>query len=155
MRTLNVAHRKAGRPHRVSLISGLVLLATVAGCTSPTTYDDPATLTLVSGGSQTVTINPGGLADLPEPVVVRLDRNGKLLGYSSLSVEVASAGSSAPPRYYFFITDADGTASMPLQADDTPGPFNIDVSFWICSGKSFCSESKTLATLRVTGTAVN
>jgi hypothetical protein len=75
--------------------------------------------------------------------------------YSSLSVKVFSAVSSAPPRLYAFVTGADGTASMQLQADNTPGPFNIDVSYWICSGEGFCSETKTLAYLRVTGTAVN
>jgi hypothetical protein len=145
--------------HRVAMAWTLALLVTVASCKSPTsTYDDPATLSLLSGGNQTVTINPAGLADLPQPVVVRLARNGKLMPYSGLSVKVSSAVSSAPPRLYAFVTGADGTATMQLQADNTPGPFNIDVSYWICSGGSlqnFCPEAKTLATLRVTGTAVN
>ena len=150
-----IAHRSAAGFCRVAMASTLALLVTVASCKSTTTYDDPATLSLVSGGNQTVTINPAGLAELPQPIVVRLHRNGTPMPYSSLSVKVFSAVSSAPPRLYAFVTGADGTASMQLQADNTPGPFNIDVSYWICSGEGFCSETKTLAYLRVTGTAVN
>ena len=155
MPSTNGTQGNARRFHRVALASALTLLATFGACKSPTSYYDPATLTLVSGGSQTVTINPGGLADLPQPVVVRLDRNGKLVPYGSLSVKVASAVSSAPPQAYFFSTGPDGVAAMQLQAADIPGPFNIDVSFWVCSGTGFCNETKILATLQVTGNAVN
>jgi len=154
MPSTNGTQGNARRFHRVALAS-LTLLATFSACSSSTSYDDPATLTLVSGGNQTVTINPGGLADLPQSVVVRLDRNGKPVQSGSLSVNVASAVSSAPPRAYFFFTGPDGVATMQLQAADIPGPFNIDVSFWICSGTGFCNETKILATLRVTGSAVN
>jgi hypothetical protein len=154
MLSTNGTQGNARRFHRVTLASALTLLATFSACTSPTTYDDPATLILVSGGNQTVTINPGGLADLPQPVVVRLERNGKPLQYGGLNVLVASAVSSAPSRFYFFATGTDGMATMQLQVADITGPFNIDVSYGICSG-DFCNQTKILATLRVTGSAVN
>jgi len=157
MRYTNGTQSNARTLHRVALVSALTLLATLSACTSPSsTYDDPATLTLVSGGNQTVTINPGGLADFPQPVVVRLDRNGKPVQYGALSVHVASAsaGSSALPRAYLFVTGPDGVATMQLQVADSPGPFNINVEFWICSG-TFCDAIKILATLKVTASAVN
>lgn len=155
MTSTNTTRGNARRFHRVALASTLALLATFSACTSSSSYDDPATLILVSGGNQTVTINPGGLADLPQPVVVRLERNGKPL-YGDLNVLVAGADSLASTRYYHFATGADGMATMQLQAADIPGPFNIDVSFGVCAGGSiFCSGIKILATLHVTGSAIN
>jgi hypothetical protein len=154
MPSTNSTRGNTRRFHRVALASALTLLVAFNACTSPTSYDDPATLILVSGGNQAVTINPGGVADLPQPVVVRLERNGKPLQSSGLDVLVASAVSSASTRFYFFATGADGMATMQLQVADIPGPFNIDVSYGICSG-NFCNQTKVLATLRVTGSAVN
>jgi hypothetical protein len=155
MRSTKDSQGNARTFHRVALASALTLLATFSACKSPTDFDYPSTLTLVSGGNQTVTINPGGLADLPQPVVVRLERHGKPVQYSIVSAQVASAASSAPPRYYAFFTGSDGIAAMQLQADDTPGPFNIDVAFRECSDGGFCDETVLKATLRVTGSAVN
>jgi hypothetical protein len=155
MRVANVTHRNTVSRRRIVETAALALLATVGGCKSSTsTYDDPATISLVSGGNQTVTVNPGGFADLPLPVVVHVARNGKPVQYGALSVLVTTVGSSAPSRSYGFFTGTDGSVSMPLQVEDTPGQFKIDVSLWICAGSTFCAESKILGTLRVTGTAV-
>ena len=156
MRYTNGTKGNARRLQSVALASALTLLATFSACKSPTDFAYPSTLTLVSGGNQTVTINPGGLADLPQPVVVRLERHGKPVKYNSVSAGVASAASSATPRYYYFFTGEDGIATMQLQADDIPGPFNIDVTFQECSdGGLFCDQTVVKATLHVTGTAVN
>ena len=155
MPSTNSTQGNARRFHRLALASALTLVATFSACKSPTDFAYPSTLTLVSGGNQTVTINPGGLADLPQPVVVRLERHGKPVQYVTVSAQVASAASSATPRYYYVFTGSDGIAAMQLQADDTPGPFNIDVSFRECSDGGFCDETVIKATLHVTGNAVN
>ena len=155
MRYTNGTKGNVRRLHSVALASALTLLATFSACRSPTDFAYPSTLTLVSGGNQTVTINPGGLADLPQPVVVHLERHGKPVQSVIVSAQVASAASSATPRFYYFFTGADGIATMQLQVDDTPGPFNIDVTFAECSDGGLFCETVVKATLRVTGSAVN
>ena len=50
------------------------------------------------------------------------------------------------------------TAAMQLQVSDVAGPFNIDVSYSLCASSSsffICDRYQVLATLRVTGVAVN
>ena len=72
---------------RPALVLALTLVAGSSGC-SGTTEPPPtwATLTLVSGDKQTVTMGPEVLTDFPQPVVVHLDSLGTPIADGELSV---------------------------------------------------------------------
>jgi hypothetical protein len=114
-------------------------------------------LTVVSGNAQTVTIQPVGLTDFPQPVVVRLDSLGTPLAGGELRVAVHMSGAPGPNGPYPFTTGSDGTASMQLVASNIPGPVMITVSYVKCIKPGFlvgCDQEKTYASLGLSATAV-
>jgi hypothetical protein len=143
---------------RARLAVILAFLATTSACSGTTEPEETwASLTLISGDSQTVTINPTGhLTDFPQLVVVRVDSLGTPLAGGDLSVAVQMSQAPGPNGPYAFITGSDGTAGMQLQVSNIPGPVTIDVSYVKCVrwGWFFCDQEKTLATLRLSAVAV-
>jgi hypothetical protein len=149
--------RTARNIRKAALISALSLLAATSGCGGSTEPVHTATLTLISGGNQTVTLVPGGFADLPQPVVVRLDKDGAPFAGGDLTATISMSVPGPGQQQYAFATGADGTASMQLQVGgDVAGPFNITVVHWICvSGFFFCTATRNVVALNVPGVAVH
>jgi hypothetical protein len=148
--------RTARNIRKTALTSALSLLAAVTGCGGSTEPVHTATLTLISGGNQTVTLVPGGTADLPQPVVVRLDKDGAPFAGGDLTATISMTVSPGQQQYAF-VTGADGTASMQLQVtSDVAGPFTITVVHWICvSGFFFCTATRNVVAMSVPGVAVH
>lgn len=143
---------------RPLLVFALTLVAGSSGC-SGTTEPPPAwaTLTLISGDKQTVTMGPEVLTDFPQPVVVHLDSLGTPIADGDLSVNVTMSGAPGPNGPYPFTTDANGNASMQLVISNAPGPVLIDVLYRKCvkPGIFFdCGESRIFATLSLSAVAV-
>ena len=135
-------------------------LALVAGTGCSGTTDPPppawATLTLVSGDKQTVTMGAETLTDFPQPVVVHLDSLGTPIANGDLSVAVQMNGAPGANGPYFFTTGSDGTASMQLVVSNIPGPVQISVSYSRCmkQGLFECSQQRNFATLSLSAVAV-
>jgi hypothetical protein len=148
-------HTRAFRLPTLAL--ALFLVAGGNGC-SGTTAPPPAwaTLTLVSGDMQTVTMGPQVLTDFPQPVVVHLDSLGIPIADGSLSVNVYMNGAPGPNGPYAFTTDANGTASMHLVISNAPGPVLVDVLYLKCVEPGFfdCAKTKIFARLSLHAVAV-
>jgi hypothetical protein len=142
---------------RPALVLALTLLAGSDGC-SGTTEPLPAwaTLTLISGDKQTVTMGAEVLTDFPQPVVVHLDSLGTPVANGQLSVAVQMNGAPGPNGPYAFTTGSDGNASMQLVVSNIPGPVTIGVSYVRCvePGWFDCAQYKTFATLPLSALAV-
>ena len=142
---------------RPALVLALTLLAGSSGC-SGTTEPAPAwaTLTLISGDKQTVTMGAEVLTDFPQPVVVHLDSLGTPMANGQLSVAVYMNGAPGPNGPYAFTTGSDGNASMQLVVSNIPGPVGIEVSYVRCVKLGFfdCDQYKTFATLSLSAVAV-
>jgi hypothetical protein len=145
---------------RVPAILTLILALVPLSCSSATDAGSrsTATIALLSGGNQTVTVNASGpgLHDLPEPVVVYVEDNGTPVVEGTVRVTVSMNGAPGPNGPYDFVTGADGRASMNLQVSNIVGPFKIDVSYVVCVtwGLFGCDRFGTRATVSSTGTAV-
>ena len=142
-----------------AVILALLLIAASSGCKGTT--DPPsawATLTLVSGDNQTVTMDPvGPLTNFGQPVVVHLDSLGTPIGDGELRAAVWMNGMPGPNGPYAFTTGSDGTASMQLQVSNIPGPVRIELSYVRCVRPGFsyyCDQYKTYATLSLSAVAV-
>ena len=135
-------------------------LALVAGTGCSGTTDPPpvwATLTLVSGDNQTVTMGAETLTNFPQPVVVHIDSLGTPIVGGQLLVAVQMNGAPGPNGPYAFTTGSDGTASMQLVVSNIPGPVRMDVSYVRCvkPGIFFdCDQERTFATLSLSAVAV-
>lgn len=146
--------------HNLAFRRTALALAVVAGNGCSGATDPPpvwATLTLVSGDKQTVTMGAETLTDFPEPVVVHLDSLGTPIANGDLSVAVQMNGAPGPNGPYAFTTGSDGTASMQLVVSNIPGPVQIDVSYVRCvkPGIFFgCDQERTFATLSLSAVAV-
>ena len=143
---------------RPVLMLALTLVAGVSGC-SGTTDPPPAwaTLTLVSGDNQTVTMGPEILTYFPQPVVVHLDSLGTPIADGQLRVAVFMNGAPGPNGPYPFTTGPDGNASMQLVVSNIPGPVRIDVSYVRCVNPGIffdCDQEKTFARLALSAAAV-
>ena len=148
------AFLKALKPHRAILISALALVAVPSACSNSTEpVPDWATLTLISGSPQTVTVNPSGLTDLPELVVVRVDSLGTPLAGGDIRVTVRMNGAPGPNGPYYFVTGPDGIAAMQLQVSNIRGPVRVTVAYEKCARSGFkaCEQTVTLASLIVPG----
>lgn len=144
------------RRARLAII--VALGATITACEGTTEPEETwASLTMISGDNQTVTINAtGNLSDFPQLVVVRADSLGTPLAGGDLRVAIRMSGAPGPNGPYPFITGPDGTAAMQLEVSNIPGPVTIDISYVKCVrwGWFFCDQEKTLATLRLSAVAV-
>ncbi len=141
---------------RVALVLALTLVAG-SGCSGTTEPAAWATLTLVSGNNQTVTIDPvGPLTNFPATVVVHLDSLGTPMANGQLSVAVQMNGAPGPNGPYAFTTGSDGNASMQLVVSNIPGPVTIYVYYVRCVKPGFfdCAQYKTFATLSLSAQAV-
>lgn len=128
------------------------------GCSGTTDTPPPAwaTLTLVSGDKQTVTMGAETLTDFPQPVVVHLDSLGTPIANGDLRVAVQMNGAPGANGPYFFTTGSDGTASMQLVVSNFSGPVQISVSYLRCvkPGLFECAQEGTFATLSLSAVAV-
>jgi len=144
-------------PLPVVLIA-VLLTAVSSGCKGTTEpHSDWATLTLVSGNNQTVTMDAvGPLTNFPQPVVVHLDSLGTSIGDGELRAAVWMSGMPGPNGPYAFTSGSDGTASMQLQVSNIPGPVRIELSYVRCvrPGFFYCDQYKTFATLSLSAVAV-
>ena len=143
---------------RRALVMSFAIVATGSGCSGTTEPPAWATLTLVSGDNQTVTIDPvGPLTAFPQSVVVHLDSLGTPLAEGEMRVAVQMSGAPGPNGPYAFTTGSDGTASMQLVVSNIPGPVRIEVSYVRCvrPGIFFdCDQERTFATLSLYAVAV-
>jgi hypothetical protein len=141
---------------RVALVLALTVFAGGSGCSGTTEPAAWATLTLISGNNQTVTVEPVGLTNFSQPVVVHLDSLGTPMANGQLSVNVYMNGMPGPNGPYGFTTGPDGNASMPLVVSNIPGPVTIGVSYGRCvePGWFDCAQYKTFATLSLSAIAV-
>jgi hypothetical protein len=111
----------------------LALVAVAVGCGSSTdAAPDPSTISYISGGNQTVTVNGNGLTDLPQLVLVRVDSAGIPLAGHDVSVSVHMNGAPGPNGPYPFVTGADGIAAMQLQLSNIHGPVSVRASYVKC-----------------------
>jgi hypothetical protein len=141
---------------RATLVSALALIAISSGCSSSSSTQPPAdwaTITLISGANQTVTVNPSGLTDLPQLVVVRVDSLGTPLAAGDVRVRVWMNGAPGPNGPYSFITGADGVAAMQLQVSNILGPVSVNADYVRCTRWGFfaCEQTEMLATVIVPG----
>ena len=140
---------------RARVSTTLALFGVAVGCSSSTDAPprDPSTLTLISGANQTVTVNPTGLTNVPELVVVRLDSMGTPLAGRDLSVSVWMSGAPGTNGPYPFVTGADGVAAMQLVLSNIPGPVAVTAAYVKCVrwGWKACDESVRVATVSVPG----
>jgi hypothetical protein len=151
-----ISHHRAFR--RTTLALALLFAAGGISC-GGTTEPSPAwaTLTLVSGDKQTVTMGAETLTDFPQPVVVHLDSLGTPIAGGDLRVAVTMSGAPGANGPYWFTTGPDGTASMQLVVSNMAGPVLIDVSYMRCikPGIFFdCDQEKMFASLLLTAVAV-
>jgi hypothetical protein len=111
---------------------------------------------LISGGGQTVAVARSGLTDLPEPVVVYVANNGVPVANADVHAAVWVNTAPGPNGAAYFVTDANGIASMNLQTSYSLGPFTIDVAYVVCTREGFfgCDRYTARARLTTTGTAV-
>jgi hypothetical protein len=139
---------------RAMLCITLAVMAVATSCSSSTDAPrDPSTITLISGGNQTVTVNPSGLTDLPQLVVVHVDSMGTPLAGRDISVSVWMSGAPGPNGPAAFVTGADGTAAMQLQLSNIKGPVSVHADYTKCVtwGLFWCDKYVTIATVSVPG----
>jgi hypothetical protein len=146
--------RRAVHVPRASAGWVLALVAVSSSCSSSTQpAADWASITLISGADQTVKVNPSGLTDLPQLVVVRVDSLGTPMAGGELRVNVHMNGAPGSNGPYSFFAGPDGVAAMQLQLSNIVGP--VDVKVWLvkCTSWGFvlCERSVTLASVSVPG----
>jgi hypothetical protein len=132
----------------------LAVIALATSCSSSTDAPpNPSTITLISGGNQTVTVNASGLTDLPQLVVVRVDSLGTPLAGRDISVSVQMNGAPGPNGPYPFVTDADGIAAMQLQLSNIHGLVSVRADYRKCVKVGFleCEKWVTIASVSVPG----
>jgi hypothetical protein len=114
---------------------------------------DPSTITFISGGNQTVTVNASGLTDLPQLVLVRVDSIGTPLAGRDISVAVRMSGAPGPNGPYLFLTGPDGIAVMQLQLSNIHGPVSVIAAYTKCVSWALfgCEHSVAIATVSVPG----
>jgi len=136
------------------LVFAIAPTALLSGCSSSTEARfDWANITLISGANQNVTVNPSGLTDLPELVVVRADSLGMPKAGAEVRATVRMSGAPGPNGPYFFVTGADGVVSMQLQLSNPKGPVTLTVDYVMCAELAIfsCPRYRTLATVNVPG----
>ena len=133
----------------------LAIIAVATSCSSSTdAAPDPSTITYISGGNQTVTVNSSGLTDLPELVLVRVDSLGIPLAGRDVSVSVHMNGAPGANGPYAFVTGADGIAAMQLQLSNIRGPVSVTASYTKCVSPGFffgCDRSVAIASVSIPG----
>jgi len=140
---------------RLTVLAG-ILSALLACSKKPTEPESNATITLVSGGNQTITI-PGitpSAAYFPEPVVVYVESNGVPVSEGSILAAVWMNGAPGPNGTFRAATGPDGRASLALQASAFPATFEITVRYVKCLGFFSCDQYETLATVKIPGRVV-
>jgi hypothetical protein len=152
---MRLAFHSVSYARRASLLCTTpAIIALATSCSSSTdAAPNPSTITLISGGNQTVTVNASGLTDLPELVVVRVDSLGTPLAGRDISVSVRMNGAPGPNGPYPFITDGDGTAAMQLQLSNIHGPVSVRAHYTKCVswGLFWCDQAVTIASVTVPG----
>ncbi|MFL5569544.1 MAG: hypothetical protein ACJ772_03080 [Gemmatimonadaceae bacterium] len=152
---MRLAFHSAGYGRRATLSCvALTIAAVVTSCSSSTDAPpDPSTITYISGGNQTVTVNSSGLTDLPQLVLVRVDSMGIALAGRDISVSVHMNGAPGPNGPSAFVTGADGIASMQLQLSNIHGPVSVRASYTKCVdwGLFGCDRSVVIASVSVPG----
>ena len=152
---MRMAFHGASYPRRATfLCTTLAMVALATSCsTSTDAPPNPSTITLISGGNQTVTVNSSGLTDLPELVVVRVDSLGTPLAGRDISVSVYMNGAPGPNGPYPFVTGADGIAAMQLPLSNIKGPVAVRADYVRCLswGLFACDRWVTIATVSVPG----
>lgn len=138
------------------MLCAIAPTALLSGCSSSTEAEarfDWGNITLISGANQNVTVNPSGLTDLPELVVVRADSLGTPRAGADVRATVHMSGAPGPNGPYFFVAGADGVASMQLQVSNIKGPVSLTVDHVLCDdwGLFSCNHYRTLATVNVPG----
>src|SRR4051812_38775256 len=152
---MRLACHSASYARRATLLC--TTLGVIAGATSCSVSTDvgpnPSTITLISGGNQTVTVNRDGLTDLPELVLVRVDSLGTPLAGHDVSVSVHMSGAPGPNGPYSFVTGADGIAAMQLQLSNIHGPVSVVASYTKCVSLGFfgCEKFAAIASVSVPG----
>ena len=139
---------------RLMLVCAIAPTAFLSGCSSSTEARfDWGNITLISGANQNVTVNPSGLTDLPQLVVVRADSVGTPKAGAEVRATAWMSGAPGPNGPYFFVTGADGVASMQLQLSNIKGPVRLTVDYVLCDDLGFysCEHYRTLATVNVPG----
>jgi hypothetical protein len=132
----------------------LAIIAAATSCSSSTdAAPDPTTITYISGGNQTVTVNSSGLTDLPQLVLVRVDSMGTPLAGRAVSVSVTMNGAPGSNGPYPFVTGADGIAAMQLQLSHILGPVAVRASYTKCVTLGFfgCDKWVAIASVSVPG----
>ena len=151
---MRLAFHTALDARRARLCMTIAIIAVATSCSSSTDAPpDPSTITLISGGNQTVTVNSNGLTDLPQLVVVRVDSMGTSLAERDISVSVWMSGAPGANGPYPFVTGADGIAAMQLQLSNIKGPVSVNAAYTKCVrwGLFACDKSVTIATVSVPG----
>jgi hypothetical protein len=139
---------------RATSCVALAVVAVATSCGSSTDAPrDPSTITYISGGNQTVTVNGSGLTDLPQLVLVRVDSVGIPLAGRDVSVSVHMSGAPGPNGPYPFLTGADGIAAMQLQLSNIHGPVSVVASYTKCVsiGLFGCEKWAAVASVSVPG----
>lgn len=126
-----------------------------SGCspsTAPPANANWATITLISGANQTVTVNPQASTYLPQLIVVRVDSLGKPKPGALIQVSVTMNGEVQQQPNQSFATQSDGLAHMRVLIRSTPGPVSIIAEYAKCKTTGFsCPEFVTFASVSVPG----
>lgn len=145
------------RIRRATFSAALAAAATSTGCSGTGTTDagSMATISVISGGNQSVVVASAGLTELPQPVVVYVENKGAPVAGGEVSAAVWMNGAPGPNGAAYFVTGTDGRASMNVKVSGIAGPFRIDVSYVVCTTVGFfgCDKYRTLATVQTTGIA--
>lgn len=141
---------------KAALIIGLAVATTSCSSTDSTSPSPPtATIELISGGNQSVFVAFAGVTPLPQPVVVYVQDKGAPVGGAEVRATAWMNGAPGPNGAEYFVTGADGRASMNVKVSGISGPFRIELSYVVCTTSAFfgCDKYRTVATVQTTGNA--
>ena len=141
-------------PLSVRLALAMAISAAACSAAPEATGPSKATIAVLSGGDQLVSLALSPNALLPEPVVIYAEEDDHPASYGSVRVQVTMDGAPGPNGAYYFGLGEDGKGSLRFSASPTARGFSVRIEYGHCTGFKSCDSFRALAVATTRGTVI-
>ena len=121
-------------PNSVRLALAIALSAAACSSNTEATAPSNATIAVVSGDRQIVSLAVAPDGRLPQPVVVLILEDGHPATDGLVRVQVTMDGAPGPNGAYYFDLGENGMASLVFSASPSVRNFSVRIEYGSCTG---------------------
>ena len=135
-----------------------IVVAVTQGCSASTTEESPplakATITIVSGADQTVSLATSPNARLPQPVVVQVVDEGPVPLLAAIRTQVTMRGAPGSNEAVYFSPDPTGRTPLDISVSPSVGAFDLRIEYGTCGGFKTCEPFASRTSTSTSGNVV-